>query len=437
MADKAISDSPLVQAQLDRLDTVSAKKDLLGHERLRNLLERLGNPQDRLPPVFHVAGTNGKGSTIAYMFEAIRTQGLKAHVFTSPHLVRLNERFRIANTLVTDKELAQLLSDVLDAVGENETTFFETITSAALLAFSRHDADACILEVGLGGRLDATNIVSEPAVCGITQIGLDHQEFLGHSIEEIAAEKAAVAKRGVPLLTMEYPPSVSTRIAEIAAEKGAPVLSRGQAWTARIESGRLHYTDADGSLDLPMPCLVGAHQAGNAGLAIAMLRHQADVPVPEYALSRAMEHARWPARLQHLGTGPLTRLAPEGAEVWLDGAHNVPAMEVVIDHMRTKLAEGETLHLVMGLLQRKDAAGLFATLQQLDCQIHSVPIKGHDARTPQELAAIAREQNIPAQSYDSVGDALRAIKDKNARILIVGSLYLAGHVLALNEEIPD
>ncbi|MBD3730744.1 MAG: bifunctional folylpolyglutamate synthase/dihydrofolate synthase [Sphingomonadales bacterium] len=439
MADRATSDSPLVQAQLDRLERVGAKKDMLGHDRLTGLLARLGNPHRHLPPVFHVAGTNGKGSTVAYLRAAFAAAGLRAHAFTSPHLVRLNERIRIANTLVSDAELAGLLSDVLDAVevGGGNTTFFEATTSAALLGFSRHPADGCILEVGLGGRLDATSVVEAPAVCAIAQLGLDHQEFLGDTLEDIAREKAGIAKPGVPLVTMAYAPSVAEAVADVAAARGAPVFARGLAWDARIEGTRLHYEDARGALDLPAPALPGAHQAGNAGLALAMLRHQQTVTLPDAALAQAMTGARWPARLQRLGDGPLTRLLPGGAQVWLDGAHNVAAMEVVVDFLRAELPAGATLDVVLGTLERKDARGLLACLAQLPCHIHAVPVPGYEGRDPQSLAGIAREMGLEASAHPSPQAALRAMGGPAPHVLIVGSLYLAGQVLRLNSEWPD
>ena len=286
--DFARSDHPGVQCQLERLERLAPSGDVLGLERIAALLARLGHPERRLPPVLHVAGTNGKGSTCAFLRAAIEAAGLKAHVYTSPHLVRFNERIRIAGKLIEDDALAMLLEEVLD-VGEGvAASFFEVTTAAAFLAFSRVPADACVVEVGLGGRLDATNIIEKPVVTGIASLGLDHQGFLGTRIEGIAAEKAGIAKPKVPLVTQLYPASMANRVGEVAAERGASWLPRGGVWDATVYQGQLHYRDGHGKLDLPLPRLPGAHQAMNAALAVAMLRHQNAVPVPDSALRAAM-----------------------------------------------------------------------------------------------------------------------------------------------------
>jgi dihydrofolate synthase/folylpolyglutamate synthase len=293
--DFALSDNPLVQRQLDRLGSLSAGGDVLGLERVAALLSRLGNPERRLAPVFHVAGTNGKGSTCAFLRAAIEAAGLSAHVYTSPHLVRFNERIRLGGKLIEDEQLAELLAETLDAAEGLRPTFFEVTTAAAFLAFSRQPADACIIEVGLGGRLDATNVIPSPAVCGIAQLGLDHQSFLGSRIEGIAAEKAGIAKAGVPLVTQHYPDKIGNRIGEIAAAADAVWLPRGGKWDAAAYQQKLHYRDDAGKFDLPLPRLQGAHQALNAGLAIAMLRHQNAIDVREPAMRAAMGWTEWPA----------------------------------------------------------------------------------------------------------------------------------------------
>src|SRR4051812_44140846 len=273
MADFARSAHPDVQAQLDRLQKLSPTGDRLGLERISVVLDRLGRPQDRLPPLFHVAGTNGKGSTVAFLRAALEASGHSVHVFTSPHLVRFNERIRIAGRLIDDEPLALLLAEVLDAGKGVEPSFFEVATAAAILAFARTPADACILEVGLGGRLDATNIIERPLVTGIANLALDHQQFLGSGLTDIAGEKAAIGKAQVPLVTQLYPPEVASRVAEVAHESGATWLPRGGGWDAIVRQGRLHYQDGKGELHLPVPRLRGRHQAMNAALAIAMLRH--------------------------------------------------------------------------------------------------------------------------------------------------------------------
>src|SRR5579875_3754913 len=303
--DHAISDHPRVQRQLDRLATLSPGTDTLGLERISELLDRLGNPERSLPPVLHVAGTNGKGSTCAFLRAAIEAAGLKAHVYTSPHLVRFNERIRIAGRLIDDDRLADLLEEALDAAEAIQPSFFEVTTAAALLAFARAPADACIVEVGLGGRLDATNVIPAPVVCGIAQLGLDHQQFLGNRIEDVAGEKAGIAKQNVPLVTQHYPDRLANRIGEAVRRADAVWLPRGGMWDASVQQGKIHYRDEKGALDLPLPRLPGAHQAMNAALAVAMLRHQEAVAVREPALRAAMGWAEWPARLQRLGPGPL------------------------------------------------------------------------------------------------------------------------------------
>src|SRR6476646_944932 len=298
MADFARSVHPGVQAQLDRLQMLSPAGDRLGLERISAMLERLGRPQDALPPAFHVAGTNGKGSTVAFLRGALEASGHSVHVFTSPHLVRFNERIRIAGQLINDDELAQTLAEVIDAGTGIEPSFFEVATIAAFLAFARTPADACILEVGLGGRLDATNVIERPLVTGIANLALDHQQFLGNGLPDIAGEKAAIAKRGVPLVTQLYPEEIARRVAEVAREHGAPVLARGTAWNSASGDDRLQYGDERGSLELPMPRLPGEHQAMNAALAVAILRHQEQLEISEDALAEAIRSADWPARLQ-------------------------------------------------------------------------------------------------------------------------------------------
>src|SRR5690348_16779185 len=276
-----------VQAQLDRLEKLSPVGDRLGLERIAAVLERLGRPQDKLPPVFHIAGTNGKGSTVAFLRAALEASGHKVHAFTSPHLVRFNERIRVAGRLVGDDELARLLTEVIDAGAGIEPSFFEVAAAAALLAFARTPADACILEVGLGGRLDATNIIEHPLMTGIANLALDHQQFLGNGLPDIAGEKAAIAKRGVPLVTQLYPPAVGSRIDEIAHDRGAIWLPRGSSWDAIAQQGKLRYSDERGDLVLPLPRLPGRHQAMNAALAVSILRHQSMFDVPASAMSAA------------------------------------------------------------------------------------------------------------------------------------------------------
>jgi dihydrofolate synthase/folylpolyglutamate synthase len=434
MTDFAISSSAAVQAQLDRLPLISPDGDRLGLERIRDLLERLGRPQDALPPVFHVAGTNGKGSTCAFLRAALEASGRSVHMFTSPHLVRFNERIRVAGRLIDDDELAALLGEVLDASSDIQPSFFEVATAVALLAFARTPADACILEVGLGGRLDATNIIEHPLMCAVASLGLDHQAWLGNSLAGIAAEKAAIAKPGVPLVTQLYPPPVASRVAEVAAEAGASWLPRGGPWNAIASRGKLRYRDAAGTLDLPLPRLPGRHQALNAGLAVAMLRHQQALPVPTSALSAAMGWADWPARMQKLADGPLTRLAPDGSEVWLDGGHNPAAARAIANYARRKLEA--PLVVIFASLKTKDSRGVLAPFADIVSKVLTVPIPGHESRDPQDLAQLAGSLGIPAEAHPNLERALQSISERS-RILIFGSLYLAGVALAANDQLPD
>lgn len=431
MADFARSTHAGVQTQLDRLFKLSPAGDRLGLERIGALLNNLGRPQDALPPVFHIAGTNGKGSTVAFLRAALEAAGHKVHAFTSPHLVRFNERIRVAGHLIDDEALATLLGEVIGAGDGIEPSFFEVAAAAALLAFARTRADACILEVGLGGRLDATNVVERPLVTGITSLALDHQQFLGNRLTAIAGEKAAIAKRGVPLVTQLYPPAIAGRIGEVAHQAGARWMPRGSNWDAIARQGRLHYRDEVGELDLPLPCLPGRHQVLNAGLAVALLRHQDALTVPLSALNAAMGWADWPARLQHLGRGPLVG----DREVWLDGGHNPSAARQIAIFAKKQFA-GRPLHLIFASLSTKDPVGMIEPFAGIAGYVHAVPIPDHSCFAPGELVEIAAGHGFAANSHENLQDALASIP-MDAPVLIFGSLYLAGAVLVANEQIPD
>jgi dihydrofolate synthase / folylpolyglutamate synthase len=441
VADRAVSDHPGVQRQLDRLARLSPGADVLGLDRISVLLGRLGNPERRLPPVFHVAGTNGKGSTCAFLRAALEAAGLKTHVYTSPHLVRFNERIRLAGRLIEDEPLAELLAETLDAAAGMEVSFFEATTAAAFLAFARMPADACVVEVGLGGRLDATNVLPAPAACGIAQLGFDHQAFLGDRLEGIAAEKAGIAKPGVPLLTQLYPDRIARRVEEVAGAAGATWLPRGGSWDASLDGQAVTYRDDEGIVDLPLPRLAGAHQALNAALAVAMIRHQRAVTVREPALRAAMGWADWPARLQRLGPGPLHDLLPAGSELWLDGGHNAAASRAVADFFRAHLSTGRPFHIVLGLLANKDAAGVLKPFASRSATVHAVPVPGHSHHAPAELAIRARSAGLNAMTAADVGAALgwiarHADRAQPPAVLILGSLYLAGEVLGSNRQPP-
>jgi dihydrofolate synthase/folylpolyglutamate synthase len=442
MPDRAVSDHPAVQRQLERLAFLSPGADILGLERITALLERLGNPERELPPVLHVAGTNGKGSTCAFLRSAIEAAGLTVHAYTSPHLVRFNERIRVAGSLIDDDLLTALLAEVLDVAEGMEPSFFEATTAAAFLAFARNPADACIVEVGLGGRLDATNVLEAPAACGIAQLGIDHQAFLGDRIEGIATEKAGIAKRGVPLLTQLYPDALAERVGAAAAAAGALWLPRGGAWDATVYEGKLHYRDRAGALDLPLPRLPGAHQAMNAALAVAMLRHQDSIQVPATAHRAAMGWADWPARLQRLAPGPLHDILPDGSELWLDGGHNPAAARAVAAFFRRRLESDRHFHIVFGLLANKDRQGVLKPFAGRDANVIGVPVSDHDHHAPAELAETARAIGLGGDAAAGVADALSRIAAEEAAgeppvVLVFGSLYLAGEVLKANGQLPD
>ena len=445
MPDHAHSDDPAVQAQLNRLTMLSPGRDVLGLERIEALMARLGNPHEKLPPVFHVAGTNGKGSTCAFLRAAIEAAGMKAHVYTSPHLVRFNERIRIAGMLISDADLAPLLSEVLDCSKDIAPSFFEATTAAAFLAFARTPADACIVEVGLGGRLDATNVIATPLVCGIASLGIDHEAFLlapeegvpTAPLDRIAFEKAGIAKSGVPLVCQKYAPSMLVEIAKQAMAAGTVLLDRGEAWDAVNYEGRLHYRDERGKLNLPLPRMTGAHQADNAALAISMLRYQSAIAIPEAALSAAMEWTRWPARMQLLAKGPLTVLLPEGSTVWLDGGHNPDGGAAIAK----TLDNGSPVHIVIGMLKNKDALGFLRPFAHKIASLHAVPVPGHEHHDPEDLCRRARDSlGIKfADPVDNLKVALEGLASNGQplNVLICGTLYLAGEVLRLNNQIPD
>jgi dihydrofolate synthase / folylpolyglutamate synthase len=451
MADHATSSDPAVQAQLDRLSYLSPGRDVLGLERITALLGRLGNPHRDLPPVFHVAGTNGKGSTAAFLRAALEAAGHSVHAYTSPHLVRFNERIRVAGKLIDDATLADLLAEVLDASADIAPSFFEATTAAALLAFARTPADAAIIEVGLGGRLDATNIIEAPLVTGIASLGIDHREFLlapeagtpSDPLARIAYEKAGVAKKGVPLVTLAHNEIAAAAIAEQAKRVGAPLLVQGRDWELGPAADHHVFRDKLGSVFLPQPALSGAHQLGNAGLAVAMLRAQSKLPVDPAALSAAMFNVRWPARLQRLGPGPLTAQTPLG-ELWLDGGHNVDAAQRIADFFARDLSERGPVDLIVGMLSNKDLEGFLAAMAPVVRALVAVPVPGHPHHTPEAITALAKGHGIRhlGQATD-VAAALGIIsslarKERRARgVAIMGSLYLAGDVLRLNDEVPD
>jgi len=433
------------EAILARLLDLHPKKIDLSLGRVERLLEALGHPELRLPPVIHVAGTNGKGSTVAFMRAILEAAGRSVHVYTSPHLVRFHERIRLGRKgggqLVGDAELAAALAHCEKLNAGQPITFFEITTAAALKLFSEHQADYLLLEVGLGGRVDATNVIEHPAATVITPISYDHPEFLGTSIAEIAYEKAGILKRHVPAILGLQAKAAFDVLAREAERLAAPLTIAGQDFFAREEHGRLVFEDERGLLDLPLPRLAGRHQHQNAATAIAALRIvEADLPAS--AIEAGLLNAEWPARLQSLNKGPVAALAPEGAEIWLDGAHNEDGARVLAQ----ALADFEDkvprpLTLICGSLATKDTAAFLRAFKGLAQEVLAVPVNGeHVGRTPREVAALANAEGIPAVACESLDSALRFLSARDwavpPRILITGSLYLAGEVLGFNNSLP-
>jgi len=436
---------------ITRLLALHPKRIDLSLDRIRRLLDRLGNPERRLPPVIHVAGTNGKGSTVAFMRAMLEASGRSVHVYTSPHLVRFNERFRLGapdgGRLVSDEALAGVLEECERANGDEPITVFEIETAAAFLLFSRHPADVVLLEVGLGGRLDATNVVERPLACAITPVSMDHVDFLGDTIEKIAAEKAGILKRGVPAVIAPQTEAALAVIEREARRVRAPLHVAGEHWSVHAESGRLVYQDEGGLLDLPLPKLGGRHQLDNAGTALATLRAagavRPDLAMPIAAFEAGIGKAEWPARMQRLSQGRLRALAPEGSELWLDGGHNADggrAIAAALGELEERVPR--PLVLIVGMLSTKDNSGFLRNFAGLARRIICIPIPDQEKSLPAPaLEELARGIGIPAESRADLETALQAVRDLELepapRILITGSLYLAGTVLAKDGSLPE
>ncbi len=414
---------------LERMMTLHPKVIDLTLARVERLLEVLGHPERRIPPVIHLAGTNGKGSTQAMIRAGLEAGGDRVHAYTSPHLARFHERIRLAGELISEPALTALLDECVTANGPDEITFFEITTCAAFLAFARTPADWTLLEVGLGGRLDATNVVDQPRLTILTPISLDHEAFLGDTIEKIAGEKAGIIKRGAPVIVGPQSEAGLAVIEARAARLGAPVLAYGQHWHVSEDRGRLVYQDENGLLDLPLPNLPGPHQIQNAGAAIAALRA---LGRDEAACEAAVTRAVWPARMQRLRHGPLVELAPR-VELWLDGGHNPAGGEAVAATL-ARLPRRET-HLICGMLNTKDVTGYMRPLAPHVTCLHAVSIPGEKNTLPAETTRdAARSAGLQAVTAGSVAEALAGIAAvaPEARVLICGSLYLAGTVLREN-----
>jgi dihydrofolate synthase/folylpolyglutamate synthase len=436
-----------LDALLDRLSMAIPDGWDLGLDRIRRLLARLGDPHLALPPVVHVAGTNGKGSTTAYCRAILEAGGFSCHVYTSPHLVRFNERIRLGRpgggVLADDDTIARAILEAEKANAGEPITFFELATVAAFQLFASEPADFTLLEVGLGGRLDATNVIPAPLVSVITSISIDHEKFLGDTVDKIAAEKAGIIKRGAVAVSSPQLPAVEAVLKRRAAREGVRLSVGGEDWTAAAENGRLVYQDEDGLLDLAQPRLLGRHQFVNAGTAIAGLR-AAGIRLPNAVLDRGLAQVDWPARMQRLPPGPLVDRAPRESEVWLDGGHNPGAGEVVanaIGELEERVSR--PFFLIAGMLKTKDPVGFFRPFQGLARHVFCVPIaSGHDGRAPDDLAAAAKAAGLSAEPVGSVAEALELLSadwrfEPTPRILICGSLYLAGEVLKENGNLPD
>lgn len=438
------SDDPRVQKQLNRLSALSVPQGRLGLDTIRALMERLGNPHRKLPPTFHVAGTNGKGSVCAFLRAMLEAEGYCVHVTTSPHLVRYNERIRLAGKLIEDAPLAELLAEVLDAGSDLGPSFFEATIAAAFLAFSREPADVCVVEVGLGGRFDATNVL-EPdvlAACGIAALGIDHERFLlapeegvpKEPMARIAFEKAGIAKAGVPLVTLDNGPLANAQFLKSAKAAGARLRAYRGSWYASAEGSHyedhfgtgnansIHFLDENTELRLPAPALAGPHQRLNAALATAMLRAQSRVRVSADAIYTGIRTASWPARMQLLGKGPLTVLN-EAPAVWLDGGHNASAGVAIASSLN------DSLHLILGMLDNKNPRAILDPLGDRVRTLQIVPVSDHDCHSAKAFGSNAVQRT-------GLDDAMLNVPNDDHPVLIAGSLYLAGEALRMNDELP-
>jgi dihydrofolate synthase / folylpolyglutamate synthase len=433
---------PLAAIQ-ERLMALHQRKIDLTLDRMLRILKLLDHPEKRMGPVIHVAGTNGKGSTVAYLRAILEAAGLRVHVFTSPHLVRINERYRIAGTLVSDAELLDALEHCERLNAGEPITVFEMETAAAFHLFAKHPADVVLLEVGLGGRGDSTNVIEKPLAAVITPVAMDHMEMLGDTLGKIAAEKAGIIKRDVPLISALQQAEAEAVIEARAKQLRAPMHVGGQHWQVSVERGRLVFQDERGLLDLPAPRLFGRHQFDNAALAIATLRAIDSLKIPVDAYETGITKAEWPARMQRLGSGALVKLAPAQSEVWLDGGHNADCGRVVaaaLGDLEERVSR--QLVVIIGMMANKDAGAFLANFAGMTRHIIAVPIPDHEnAYAPTALADAGRHLGMRIETAPSVADALGSIArlsyETAPRILITGSLYLAGEVLRENGTFPS
>jgi dihydrofolate synthase / folylpolyglutamate synthase len=431
------------ESLLARFEKLHPKSIDLSLGRVERLLSTLGNPHHRLPPVIHVAGTNGKGSTVALLKGILEAAGYRTHAFVSPHLRRFHERIMLAGSTgarpIGEGHLAEILSRAETANGGAAITFFEITTAAAFLAFTENPADIVLLETGLGGRLDATNVVDEPLATVLTPISLDHCGFLGDTIEAIAGEKAGILKRGRPVIVSKQAESALRVIDARAEALGSPVIAANRTWDVFEQHGRLIFQDEDCLLDLPLPRLFGRHQLENAGTAIAAARRLKGFGISAEAIAKGLTAAVWPARLERLSLGKLHSMAPPGSEIWVDGGHNPAAGEVVAQAL-ADLEERvpSPIHLIVGMLSTKDAGGFLRHFQGLTELAATIEIPGQmNAYKAEDLASIAQKEGIAAGPADSLEEAFarsRKLARGPVRIMVTGSLYLAGKVLDAHEQ---
>lgn len=421
-------------AILERLGALHPKIIDLSLGRVERLLAALGNPQENLPPVIHVAGTNGKGSVIAYLRAMLEAAGYKVHAYTSPHLVRFVERIRVAGDVIAEDDLSAILEECEAANAGAPITFFEITTAAALLAFSRTPADIVLLETGLGGRLDATNVIAKPALTVLTSVSLDHSDYLGDTLKEIMGEKAGILKPGVPCVVASQQRESLKVLKPLAEKVGAPLVREGEDFFARTDKAGMVFDHHGEAVALPAPALLGTHQIRNAGLALACLEALAGFDVADAARAKGLQSVDWPARLQRLTQGPLLDGLPDGVEVWLDGGHNIGAAKVIAQQIRAW--KDKPTVLVLGMLENKDPVAYVKALKGRVATLRAVAIPGQaSSLSANALAALVEPYVLDTAPADDLAFAVKglgATAEGPVRILIAGSLYLAGHVLGEN-----
>ncbi len=430
-------------ALINKLSEIHPKGFDLSLDRISDLLEKLGRPQDKLPPVIHVAGTNGKGSTLAFTRAILEAQGYKVHVHTSPHLVNWHERYRLAGTLVSDDVLADAIQRVADANDNKPITVFELLSAVMFVLFSEHEADFALVEVGLGGRFDATNVIPKPLVCAIAPVALDHQAYLGDTIEKIAFEKAGIIKHKVPVAVGCQQDEARKTIEEVARKNGSSIVIAGQDFDAYRDATGFVYQDEDGLLDLPLPKLSGEHQLDNAALAMAAIR-LAQIKISPEAFAEGMLNVTWPGRLEKLPVGKISEMLSPDADIWIDGGHNPSAGEAISSELQRQNAgtQRKTL-MICGMINTKEPFGYFKPFEKLDAEVFAIPVAMSEAGIPpEELAKVAKSAGLKTQSFASLEDAImeasQYLKETpDMRVLFCGSLYMVGEVLDLNETPPQ